>query len=225
MLIAGMLIVTAAQSASAAKPAAPKAPAAKKAAAPKADAIVDSLFKKTAELKTYKFFFDYFVPKTDKVKGESRTCDFWYSGPGYLRLVVTDGDDKGSQVVYNEEKNDKAVKAKQSYMPIAISVKKNDPRLEGFFVSDWNSDVKEIKKFTSGAKPILAGEEKIKDRVGYKVVFDGLKGEFDKVIIWIDKKDSVLLQYEYYLGGPLKQRKTWYNYDLNPAITNADFKI
>jgi outer membrane lipoprotein-sorting protein len=197
----------------------------KKEASPNAISIVDSLYKRTGELKKYKFLFDYLETKSEKSKGESRTCDYWYAGPDFLRLVVLEGDDKGSQVVYNAKKNDKAVKAKQSFMPIAISVKKTDPRLVGFFVSDWASDLKDVKKFAGDAKPKLDGEGKIKDRLGYKIVYTDLKGEFDKVIIWVDKKENVLLQYEYYKDGTMKQRKTWHDFDLNPTITDEDFKI
>ena len=202
--------------------AAPRAQA-PKAAAPNAEAIIVSLYKRTSELQKYKLMFDYVEAKNEKSKGASRTCEFWYAGPDLIRLAVREGDDKGSKVVYNAKKNDKAVKVKQLF--IAISLKKTDPRLAGFFVSDWLSDLNDVKKFTAGAKPKLGGEDKIKGRAGYKVEFTGLKGEFDKVLLWIDEKDSVLLQYEYYSGGVFKQRKTWYDYDLNPAITDADFKI
>ena len=196
-----------------------------KTASPSADAVMDSLYRKTAELQKYTFLFDYLKTKTDKEKGESRTCEYWYAGHDFLRLIVRTGDDKGSKVVYNAKRNKRGVKAKSSFMPIAISVGKDDSRLRGFFASDWNSDLGDVKKFTAGAKPKLDGESKIKDRDSYKIEFTGLKGEFDKVLLWVDKKDSVLLQYEYYSSGALKQRKTWYDYNLNPQITEDDFKI
>jgi len=193
--------------------------------APDASAVFDSMYKKIDTVKNYKLTFDYEETKTEKSKGTSRVCDFWFVEPDLIKMVIVDGDDKGSKVAYNGIKNDKAVRAKQSFMPLPISVKKNDPRLAGFFVSDWKSELIDIKKKVGAVKPKSAGEGKIKDRLAYKIVFDGLKGEFDKIILWVDKKDSVLLQYEYYLNGTMKQRKTWHDIDLDAKLTEEDFKL
>ncbi len=193
--------------------------------APDAAAIFDSMFKKIETVKNYKLTFDYEETKTEKSKGTSRVCDFWFVEPNLIKMVIVDGDDKGSKVAYNGIKNNKAVKAKQSFMPLPISVKKTDPRLVGFFVSDWKSDLNDIKSKVGAVKPKLAGQGKIKDRDSNKIEFDGLKGEFDKILLWVDKKDSVLLRYEYYSKGTMKQRKTWHDFDLNAKLTEEDFKL
>jgi outer membrane lipoprotein-sorting protein len=191
---------------------------------PTGEAVFDSLSKRTVALQKYKLTFDFMKAKTEKTKGENRTCEFRFAGPDLIYLAVIEGDDKGSKVAYNGNKNKKAVRAKQSFMPFPISVGRDDPRLGGFFESDWNSDLTEIKKFAGAAKPVFMGESKIKDRGAYKIEFSGLKGEFDKIDLWADKKDNLLLQYEYYAGGELQQRKTWYDITLDAPLTEADFK-
>ncbi len=224
-----VLMCAFAATAAMAAPPAKKAPAKKaaapaaKQAGPTADAVFASLYKRIETLNKYTFIFDYTEVKKDKT--EARTCEFKYAGPEFIYLSVTDGDNKGSQVVYNAKKNKKAVRAKQSFMPMAISVGKDDPRLAGVFVTDWNSDLIAIKKMIAGAKPVMVGSDKIKGRDAYKIEFTGLKGDFNKIDLWIDKKENLLLQYEYFKNNEFSQRKTWYGFKLDAPLTDDDFKL
>jgi outer membrane lipoprotein-sorting protein len=199
--------------------------AAAPAAAPTATEIFNSLLKQSDALTQYHLLFEYNVMGVGKSKKESRVCEFWYIEPDMRRLDVIDGDDKGNKVIYNGKQNKKAVRAKQPFLPVPISVDRKDPRLAGFFSSDWKADVGEIKGFTAGATPELVGGSKVKDREAWKIEFKNLKGEYDRVVLWVDKKDKVLLQYEYYTGKDLFSRKTWYDYTLDAKLKPADFKF
>ncbi|HOX29042.1 MAG TPA: hypothetical protein PLQ76_07820 [bacterium] len=187
--------------------------------------LLASLYKRAESLSNYSFTFDYkeYIEKDKKYS--ERTCMFWYVKPDLIKMNVTAGDDKGSKVAYNGIKKKNQVKAKASYMPIPITVKKTDPRLEGFFLSDWKSDAVSIKKLIGDGKPVAGKDAKIKGKNAKSIEFKGLKGEFDRIILWIGVEDPVLLQYEYYKASKLIQKKTWYDINTSAGLTEEDFKI
>ena len=196
---------------------------------PTASEVFDALVKRADTLKQYKLTFDYLKAHPEsgknKAKTESRKCMYWYIAPDVMRLDVVDGDDKGSKVVYNGKVKKSHVRAKQGIIP-AIWVGKDDPRLAGFFKSDWKSDVMEIKDEVGGVAPKMAGAEKVAGRDAWKIEFSGLKNpEFDKMTLWVDKKESVLLQYERRKGGAVFEKKTWSEIEIDAKLGPADFKI
>lgn len=192
---------------------------------PTAVEIYASMFERYKTVKQYHHFFDY--EETGMADGEkqNRVCEFWYVEPDVIRLDVISGDDKGSKVVYNGKKNDKTVYAKQPLMPVAIPLGKNDPRLGGFMTSNWKSDLNELKQLTGDAVPEFVGGSKVKDRPAWKIEFKNLKGKYNRIILWIDKEQKLLVQYEYYAGDELFARKTWYDFDLETKLGPKDFKI
>jgi outer membrane lipoprotein-sorting protein len=196
---------------------------------PTASEIFDALAKRADSLKKYKLTFDYFKAHPESGKGkartESRKCMYWYIAPDVMRLDVVDGDDKGSKVVYNGKVKKSHVRAKQGLIP-AIWVGKDDPRLAGFFKSDWKSDVMEIKEEVGEVAPAMSGSEKIAGRDAWKIDFSGIKNpEFDKMTLWVDKKESVLLQYERRKGGAVVEKKTWSDIEIDVKLGPEDFKI
>jgi len=195
--------------------------------APDAKEIFDSMVKKTATLDSYSVIFEYEEPETEKREKTWRKCDFWYMGGGdFLRFEVLDGQDKGSRVAYNAKRNEKKVYAKQGMMPIAIPLSVNDKRLEGFFESDWQSEVDDITGWAEDAEFTYLGEDVIMEHKAYKIqiIPSDKEAEYDRIILWIDEEDDVLLQYEYYNGDQLDSRKTWYDYKLDRKFNPKDFK-
>ena len=192
-----------------------------------AEQVMDRLFESVDEIEPYSVIFEYMEPANEDSRKVWRKCEFWYMGSGdYIRLEVHDGENKGSKVAYNTDKNKEKVYAKQGFMPIAIPLSVDDKRLEGFFVSDWGSDLEDISKLADGAELEYLGEEEIEGRAAHKIEIlnSSEEAEFDRAIVWVDKENDLLLQYEYYNGDTLDSRKTWYGYKLNRDFKAKDFK-
>jgi len=186
------------------------------------EAVFQEMFKAYEKLKDYKVQFEY-VERKGK-KDEVRVCDFWFMKPDYQRLKVLKGEDAGSSVAYNPTKNRKRVAVKQGFIPVPGGLAKDDERLEGFFDSSWKSDMDEIYRLTRGGIPRLAGSEKLGDRTAYIMEFTRNKEDYTKIKVWIDKKDFLLLQYEYYKSGEFNSRKTWGNIVVDSGLRPDDFK-
>ncbi|HOO56052.1 MAG TPA: hypothetical protein PLN69_04465 [bacterium] len=193
---------------------------------PSAEDLVGSMLTRYDTIKNYKVAVDQQNLNEKTKEPEQRTCNFWANMEPYaLRLEVVDGSDKGSVVVFNKKRNAKAVRAKQSFMPVAISVSKDDPRLKGFTESNWETDAKNVIKNTGEAKPVLKGGSKSKDRAAWKITYENVKGDYDNIQIWVDKEEKVMLQFEYYKNGKLIERKTWYDFEINTKLDQKLFKL
>ena len=192
--------------------------------APNAKAIFDEAVKAADTNTAYKFIFEYEEPAREDKKKEWRKCEFWFKTRDFMRLAVLDGDDKGAKVAINAKRSKTSAYAKASYMPVALPIKLDDERLSGFLKSDWKSDFGEISKITKGGVFTLDGSDKIKERDAYKIEVKTKDEKFDKVILFIDKKDKLILKYEYYIKGKLHSSKTWYDIQLNPEMSEKSFK-
>jgi len=190
---------------------------------PDAKKVFNGLNDKIKSLKSYKLIFEYTEYLTDKKKEEWRKCEFWFMGRDFMRLEVLDGTDKGSKVAYNAKRSKDKAHAKAGYMPFPIAVSKDDERLSGFFESDWESDIKGIAGDAKDGSFSYAGEEDIKGRTAHKIEITPKKAEYSKILLWIDKKDSILLQYENFKDGKFNSRKTFYNIELNPDMNPKTF--
>lgn len=194
------------------------------AAKPDANKIFQDMLKQSLKLKDYSFRFDHteIDPKTKKEK--ITVADFWWKEPDFRKLAVIDGQHKGSIVVYNPDKSKTKVFGKQGGVEIPGGMPKNTAMVAPFFKVGWQNDLIELKKLTRGGKFALGGEEKIKDRAAWKITVTGAQDAFDKIIIWVDKKDSVLLKHEYYKQGKLDNRSIIYNIKINTGLKPAEFK-
>ncbi|MFC1474576.1 outer membrane lipoprotein carrier protein LolA [bacterium] len=194
--------------------------------APDAKKLYDGLSERIKNIKSYRLIFEYteYIPK--KKTEEWRKCEFWFMGRDFMRLEVLDGVDKGSKVAYNVKRKKNKAYAKAGYMPLAIPIAKDDERIEGFFKSDWESDLKSMAEKTKDAEFSLAGEEKIKGRDAYKIEISisDEEAEHDRILLWIDKKESILLQYENYKDEKFADRKTWYEIELDVEMNPKSFK-
>ena len=172
---------------------------------PSAEAILEGMITQVDKIKSYKLFFEYLEPERkfmekgkEKVrKKEWRKCEFWFKGRDFIRLAVLEGDNSGNKVAFNAKKSTTKVYAKPKGMPMALPLSVDDKRLKGFFKSDWKSDLGEIAEMVEGGKFSYEGTEKLNELEADKIVILPEESSFDRIILWADKKDKVLLQYEY----------------------------
>lgn len=188
--------------------------------APDAATIFNDMVKNTAGLKTYTFSFEY--ENVSGKKREWRQCSFMFNTRDFMRLEVLDGDDKGGKVAYNVTVAKDKVTAQKGFLKLKLSV--DDERMQGFLASDWNSDTKEISELAKGAAFTNNGPEKIGDRNTTKITIITKSGKYDKIELWIDAKEKLLIQYKYYEKGKYHSSKTYYDINMKPTLKNDDFK-
>lgn len=188
--------------------------------APDAATIFNDMVKNTAGLKTYTFSFEF--ENVSGKKKEWRKCSFMFKTRDFMRLEVLDGDDKGGKVAYNVKISKDKVSAQKGFLKIPLSV--DDERMKGFFSSDWNSDTKEIAELAKDATFTLNGPEKIGERDTTKITINTKSGKYDKIELWIDAKEKLLIRYKYYEKGKYHSQKTYYDINLKAVLKDEDFK-
>ncbi|MEW5944568.1 MAG: hypothetical protein AB1742_00060 [bacterium] len=174
------------------------------------------------KLKDYGGVFEY-VEQKDK-KQARHVCDFIFMKPDYQRMKVLEGAHKGSSVAYNPSKSTDKCVAKPAFPPVPVALSKNDKRLEGFFDSGWDSDVRFMKRLAGSGTVEIAGEESVEGRKAYLLVIKpGKDEEVSEMKAWIDREELFLVQYECLKDGEFHSRKTWRKVRLNPGLKPDDF--
>jgi outer membrane lipoprotein-sorting protein len=194
------------------------------AAKPDAQKLFQEMLKQSLNLKDYTFKFDHkeINPKTKKE--DATSCEFWWKTPDYRKLIVHQGQHKGSVVVYNPDKSKTKVFGKQAGVEIPGGMPKDAKMVEPFFKVGWQNDMIALKKSTREGKFALSGEDKVRGRKAWKITVTGAKDEYDKVVIWIDQKDKVLLKHEYYKSGKFDSSTEIYDIKINADLKTDVFK-
>lgn len=195
------------------------------AAAPavKPEKLLSDAVAAEAKLKDYHLMFRY-MELNDKGKAEEATYEFWFMKPKYIKMNVEAGANKGVKLAYNPDKDPDRIRIKRGIIPLP-SMSTKDKQLKGFMESSWGADLADVQNMTKGGKFKLRGTEKIEGRDANVIeVATAPNSKFSKIVIWLDKKNSMFLQYEYYDGTVLKQKKTWFNIETDKGLKSEDFK-
>lgn len=185
-----------------------------------APTIFNDMVKNVESLKSYSLTFEY--ENVSGKKKEWRICDFMFKTRDFMRLEVKDGDDKGGKVAFNAPISKDKVAVKKGFIKVNLSV--DDERMQGFFESDMNSDAKELVELTKGGTFTLDGNEKVADRDTAKITIKTKSDKYDKIELWIDEKDNLLIKYKYYEKGKYHSSKTYSNINLKADLKDEDFK-
>ena len=191
---------------------------------PGAQDLFQKMLKQSLSIKDYHVKFDNTTYNEKTKKDDATVCEFWWMAPDFRKLIVAQGQHKGSVVVFNPDKSKDKVFGKQGGVEIPGGMPKSAKMVEPFFKVGWKDDLLDLKKFTRGGKFTLDGEEKIKGRDAWKITITGAKDEFDKIVIGVDKEKNVLLKHEYYKKGKLMKGTVFYDVQVNTGLKPADFK-
>lgn len=191
---------------------------------PAPDKIFQEMLKQSLKLKDYTFSFDHSEINAKTKKEEHTVCEFLWKEPDYRKLTVNEGQHKGSIVVYNPDKSKTKVFGKQGGMEIPGGMPKDTKMVEPFFKVGWQNDLMELKKLTREGKFTLDGEDTVKGRKAWKITVTGAKDKYDKIIIWVDQKEKVLVRHEYYIKGKFDSGTVIYDIKVNPGLKADVFK-
>lgn len=185
--------------------------------------IFEKAVAREASIKDYHVFYDHYDAPKDKSKGSASTYEYWFKKPDFIKIKVVSGDNKGVRLAYRPDADPDKVHVKKSFIPLTMA--KDDKRLNGFFTSDYGADLADVKEWAKGGKFLLLKPDKIHGVEADVIELDcGPGADYTKAILWIDANNGVLLQYEYYRGDKLAERKTWYNYEIDKGLKSGDFK-
>lgn len=185
-----------------------------------AQTIFNEMAKNVEGLKSYSLTFEY--ENVSGKKREWRICDFMFKTRDFMRLEVKDGDDKGGKVAFNAKDTKEKVSVKKGIISLKLSV--DDERMQGFMKSDLNSDVKELIELTKGGTFSLNGPEKAGGKDTSKITIVSKSGKYDKIELWIDTANNILIKYKYYEKGKYHSSKTYTNINLKADLKDDDFK-
>jgi outer membrane lipoprotein-sorting protein len=188
----------------------------------KAIQILKSAEEKCKNIKDYRCIFEYTEIKNGKKS--YRECEFSFvKNTGLRKMKVIDGENKGVILLYRPDEDKEKVKVKQI---IPLTLDKNDKRIEGFFSSDFSSDIYYLKYHLNKGKINYLREEKFLNKMCHLLEFiAGKNTEYTKALLWIDKKILVPVKIEKYVGSELFSQKVYKKIEINIGLTPEDFEF
>ena len=180
--------------------------------------------EKTAQLKDYHVMFLYTEYDPKEKKNKTRTCEFWWKEPGLRKLIVHEGENSGSVVSFNPKKNKKKVFGKKNGISIPGGLPANNPLVAPFFEVGWQNDFKNLKSLAKDGAFSLAGEEKIRGKDAVKIKISLKEGEYNGIIVWLDKEDGWLLKHEYYKDNKFDHSTEFYGVEVDTELKDSTFE-
>lgn len=188
----------------------------------KAEQIFRAAEEKCKKIKDLRCVFEYTEIKDNKKS--FRECEFMFlKEEGLRRMEVISGENKGVILLYRPDEDKEKVKVKQI---IPLTLKKDDKRIEGFFTSDFYSDIYYLKYHLNKGKIKYLKEEEVSARACHLLeLIAGKKTEYTKALLWIDKKLLVPVKIEKYEDGKIFSSKIYKKIEINTGLTKEDFKF
>lgn len=177
---------------------------------------------------TYQSIYDYRArfEYIENVNGKEKIkiCEFSFMKPNYRKLKVLEGENKGASVAYNPSKNENRVAAKKGIFPMPGGLSLDDSRLGGFFSSGWGNEIEEVVNYAdAGELEIVCEEDVDSARAVCISIVPSDTDSISKVLVWIDKKEFLLLRTEFYKENEFFSRKTWFDIGINIELGVDDF--
>ncbi len=194
------------------------------------DSLLTQIQSRLSEIRDYTCTFESYE-RLDK-KTQDRTYEFKYMAPGWIRMKIIKGDNKGAEVAYNPET--KKVRAHKGGLLSAIKLTldpsdKKVTSLRGYKITDAPFPaliemLQEALQDAGNATVTQEGEQWVLviDQIQHPDNFHGTS-KFEVKIGTDDLFPREVLQYD--AEGNLIKRLTYQNIKVNVGLSQEDFRM
>lgn len=194
------------------------------------ESIFEQVENKIKEINDYTCLVDtYERAGKDEMKNIHR---YYYKKPGWIRVSILEGDNKGAQALYNP--NERKVKGRGggALKFIKVSLPPENKRVQsprGFMMneSDFSSNLNFLKRAYKNSQNTTV--EDLKDK--WKIKIEGIKNPeefkgFKSIEVLINKNSNLFEEITYYEpDGSVGKRTILKDIQINVGLKESDFEI
>jgi outer membrane lipoprotein-sorting protein len=161
-----------------------------------------------------------------------KKVDFAFKRNHQVRMEVLDGKNKGSVVARNDSGR---IKGKKGGIlgVVAVTLGETDERIlnlrgRKFYEADWGTVLKEFSdRLKAGWNVVVQGEEEVSGSPCDILVATGRESgsKVTKDMMWIDKKNHLVLRRKQYEGEDLINEVVWWDIQVNSGLGDDLFDL